>query len=71
MLFLLPPGGDKDQSHGVHFDVAVTTKSFDEGSGGLKMRLAVVDADLGGKLTSAKEAVSRVQFSININQWRG
>ncbi len=70
-LFLLPPGTRQDQGHGVHFDVAITTQTTDEGGGGLKMRLAVVDADLGGKLTSAHESVSRIQFSVNINQWHG
>lgn len=70
-LFLLPPGTKQDQGHGVHFDVAITAQTSDEGSGGFKMRLAVVDANLGGKLTSAQESVSRVQFSVNINQWHG
>jgi hypothetical protein len=70
-LFLLPPGNRQDQGHGVHFDVAVTTQTTDEGGGGLKMRLAVVDADLGGKLTSAHESVSRIQFSVNISNWHG
>lgn len=70
-LFLLPPGSKQDQGHGVHFDVAITTKASDEGGGGFKVRLAVVDANLGGKLTSALESVSRVQFSVNINQWHG
>jgi hypothetical protein len=70
-LFLLPAGTAKEQSHGVHFDVAITTQSRDEGSGGVKFKLAVVDADLGGKLSSSQEAVSRVQFSITVNQWHG
>lgn len=70
-LFLLPPGAKQDQGHGVHFDIAVTTKSSNEGGGGLKARLWVVDADLSGKLTSGLESISRVQFSVNINQWHG
>ncbi|MCF8037897.1 MAG: hypothetical protein K9K79_01140 [Desulfohalobiaceae bacterium] len=70
-LFLLPPGSKKEQGHGVHFDVAITIKSAENGSGGVKVRLAVVDAELGGKLDSSHESVSRIQFSVNINQWHG
>lgn len=70
-LFLLPAGTEKEQNHGVHFDVAITTQSKDEGGGGIKFKLAVVDADLGGKLSSSQEAVSRVQFSVTVNQWHG
>lgn len=70
-LFLLPPGSKKEQGHGVHFDVAITTQSAEGRSGGAKVRLAVVDAELGGKLGSSHESVSRIQFSVNINQWHG
>ena len=70
-LFLLPPGTKQDLGHGVHFDVAITTQTSDEGGSGLKVRLAVVDANLGAKLATSHESVSRVQFSVNINQWHG
>ena len=56
---------------GVHFDVAVTTQTIDEGQGGAKVRLAVFEADLGGKLKSSEQAVSRIHFSVNVDQWHG
>ncbi len=70
-LFLLSPGKKQDLGSGVHFDVAITTKTNDEGSGGAKVKLAIFEADLGGKLKSSEQAVSRIQFSINVNQWHG
>lgn len=71
-LFLLPPGTRQEQGHGIHFDVAITTKASDDGGGGgIKVRLAVVDASFDGKLSSAFESISRIQFSVNINQWHG
>ena len=70
-LFLLAPGVKKEHGHGVHFDVAVTTHSIDEGKGGVKFKLAIAEANLGGKIKSSEKAISRVQFSVNINQWHG
>ncbi|MCF6255270.1 MAG: hypothetical protein L3J98_04860 [Gammaproteobacteria bacterium] len=70
-LFLLSPGKNQDLGSGIHFDVAVTTKTNDEGGGGAKVKLAIFEADLGGKLKSSGQAVSRIQFSINVNQWHG
>jgi len=70
-LFLLSPGGKQEQGNGIHFDVAITTKTTDEGKAGVKVKLAVLEADLGGKLQSTDQTVSRIQFSVNVNQWHG
>lgn len=35
-LFLLSPGKKQEQGNGIHFDVAITTKTTDEGAGGAK-----------------------------------
>ena len=70
-LFLLSPGKSQEQGNGIHFDVAVTTQNINEGQGGAKLKLVVLEAELGGKLMSSIEAVSRIQFSINVNQWHG
>ena len=70
-LFLLSPGTKQEQGHGIHFDVAITTQTTDEGKGGVKVKLAVFEADLGGKLQSSDQTVSRIQFSVNVNQWHG
>ena len=70
-LFLLSPGKKQEMGSGVHFDVAVTTQTIDEGQGGAKVRLAVFEADLGGKLKSSEQAVSRIHFSVNVDQWHG
>ncbi len=68
-LYSLSPGQDQGGGKGVHFDVAVTTQTSDEGQGGAKMKLAVFEANLGGKLKSSEQAVSRVQFSVAVDQW--
>lgn len=70
-LYLLAPGTKQEQGHGIHFDVAITSSTTDEGNGGVKVKLAVVEVDIGGKLKSSEKAVSRIQFSVNVNQWHG
>ena len=70
-LFSLSPGKKQDLGSGVHLDIAITTQTVDEGKGGAKVRLAVFEADLGGKLKSSEQAVSRIQFTVNVNQWHG
>lgn len=70
-LYLLAPGAKQEQGHGVHFDVAITSSTSDEEKGGAKVKLAVVEVDLGGNLKTEEKAVSRIQFSVNVNQWHG
>lgn len=69
--FLLSPGRKQEQGNGVHFDVAITSTVENEGKGGAKVRLSVVEADLGGKVKSSEQAVSRIQFSVTVGQWHG
>ncbi|WP_281051529.1 hypothetical protein [Thauera sp. GDN1] len=70
-LYLLSPGKKQEQGNGVHFDVAITSQMESEGKGGTKVKLAVVEVDLGGKLATSEQAVSRIQFSVTVNQWHG
>lgn len=50
----------------VKFDMAVTAETSKQGGGGTKVRIAVVDADLGGRLEARNTQVSRIQFSVPI-----
>ena len=70
-LYLLAPGRKQDQGNGVHFDVAITSRSEDAGKSGVKVKLVVVEVDLGGKIKTAEQAMSRIQFSVTVNQWHG
>lgn len=70
-LFLLSPGNKQEQGNGVHFDVAVTSEKAGEGKGGAKFKLAVVEAELGGGNKTSEQTVSRIKFSVNVNQWHG
>jgi len=69
-LFVLMPGG-QDAYKGVLFDVAITTQTDNTSSGGGKVKLAVFEADLGGKEVTTNINVSRIHFSVNVNQWHG
>jgi len=70
-LFLLPPGNDSEQGKGVHFNVAVTTQSVNEGKGGAKVKLAILEVNLDGHDATLERTVSRIQFSVNVGQWHG
>jgi hypothetical protein len=48
----------------VKFDMAVTAESAHSGGAGGKVRIAVVEANLGGALESKNTQVSRIQFSV-------
>ena len=69
--FLLKHGSDIEAGSGIEFDIAVTTKKTGSGSGKAKVRLTVIEADLGGTGSVSKEAVSRIKFTVYVNQWRG
>jgi len=69
--FFLRPGSKQELGAGIEFDVAVTTKAEGKGSAGAKVRLAVMEADLGGGGTAAKENVSRIKFTVTIGNWIG
>ena len=70
-IFFLRPGSKQVMGAGIEFDVAVTTKAEGKGSAGAKVRLAVMEADLGGGGTAAKENVSRIKFTVTIGNWVG
>ena len=67
--FFLRPGSKQELGAGIEFDVAVTTKAEGKGSAGAKVRLAVVEADLGGGGAAMKENVSRIKFTVTIGNW--
>ena len=53
-------------STAVKFDMAVTAETSKEGGGGVKVRIAVVEADVGGKIDAKNIQVSRIQFSVPV-----
>jgi hypothetical protein len=69
--FFLRPGSKSENGAGIEFDVAVTTKKSGEGKAGAKLKLSVVEAELGGGGGVSKESVSRIKFTINVGQWVG
>jgi len=69
--FLLRPGSQNDRGAGIEFDVAVTTRLEGGGKANAKVRLAVVEAELGGKGGVSNERVSRIKFTICVGQWVG
>lgn len=54
---------------GIHFDLAVTSASMTENAsnkgGGLKIKVASVDAGKQGKSTESAETTSRIVFTVN------
>lgn len=69
--FLLCPGSSSEHGSGIDFDVAITAKSEGKGKAGAKVRLAVVEAELGGDGGIFRESVSRVKFKVMVNQYHG
>jgi hypothetical protein len=69
--FLMNRGNDSGQTTGIAFDVAVTTKSSMEGEGGGKFKLFVADASLNGKAGYEKEQISRIRFTVGVDQRLG
>lgn len=69
--FFLRPGSKSENGSGIEFDVAVTTKKSGDGKAGAKLKLSVVEAELGGGGGASKESVSRIKFTISIGQWVG
>jgi hypothetical protein len=71
MTFSLRPGSQNERGAGIDFDVAVTTKLEGKGRASGKLKLAVVEAELGGGGSSSKEHVSRIKFTVCVGQWVG
>jgi hypothetical protein len=69
--FFLRPGSKSENGAGIELDVAVTTKAAGDGKAGAKVKLAVVEAELGGSGGASKESVSRIKFIVNVGQWVG
>lgn len=69
--FFLRPGSKSENGTGIEFDVAVTTKKSGKGKAGAKLKLSVVEAELGGGGEISKESVSRIKFTITVGQWVG
>jgi hypothetical protein len=70
-VFFLKPGGQKEIGTGLEFDVAVTTRTEGKGQAGAKVKLFVVDAELGGGGGATKEHASRIKFTVYVGQWVG
>ena len=65
-------GGGKEVGTGVEFDLAVTSKSEKTGKGGIKATLlSVIDAEVGAGVSHTNENISRIKFTVFVNQWRG
>jgi hypothetical protein len=69
--FLLKHGSAKEVGSGIEFDIALTTRTEGGGSGKAKVKIAVIEAGLEGTGSVSKEAVSRIKFTVYVNQWRG
>jgi hypothetical protein len=50
----------------VKFDIAITVEQSKSGGGGAGIRIAVVEAKLGGEMQAKDTHVSRLQFSVPI-----
>lgn len=62
--FILHPGGHSKTTNGIDFDVAVTTKASGDGRTGAKLKISVVEAEIGAGGGVSKESVSRVKFTV-------
>jgi len=70
--FLLKPGAEKEAGTGIEFDLAVTIKSEGSGKATAKAKfLSVVEAEVGAGGSTSKEQISRIKFTVFVNQWRG
>lgn len=69
--FFLKAGGNQETATGIDFDIAVTTTSDRNGQAGTKVKLAVVEAEIGGGGAVKLENVSRIKFKVYVGQWVG
>jgi hypothetical protein len=58
--------GNSRQVYEIAFDIAVTARSETGSNAGVKARLYVVEAGVGGRSASQNTVVSRVSFSIPV-----
>ena len=69
--FNMLPGGDKENGSGIHFDLAVTTKSGTATGGKAGVNISVVEMGTSGQSHEAKERVSRISFIVRLNNYVG
>ncbi len=50
----------------LNFDIAVSATNSSSGDAGVKARIWVVEANLGGDLSAKHESISRLTFSIDV-----
>ena len=70
-IFTLRPGSQQYQGAGVDFDVAITTVKGGDAKGAAKVKVAVFEAEISGGGSVQKENISRVRFTVTVNNWHG
>lgn len=69
--FLMQRGNDSGSTTGVAFDVAITTKSTAEAQGQGQLQIVVAEVNLDGKLSRENERISRIKFTVGVDQRLG
>ena len=69
--FLLKHGVARDEGSGIEFDIAVTTKMSASASAESTASIYVIQGKIGGSKTTGHERISRMKFTVFVNQWRG
>jgi len=70
-LFLLMRGSDKNKGEGIHFDLAITTKTETTNKKDAKARIWVVEGGLGQENNVVKENISRISFTVHVTRPAG
>ena len=69
--FLLAPGRKDDEGRGIHFDVAVTTKTMRGSKGKATIGIKVFGVGADVEASKAKESVSRIRFTVMVRHYLG
>lgn len=70
-IFLLKPGAAKQEGQGIHFDLAITTKTETSAKGKAKSRIWVVEGGLGAEHHIINESISRISFTVHVTKFAG
>ena len=70
-LFLLKPGAAKREGEGIHFNLAITTKTEKTAKGKVSIRIYVIEGGFGKKDGMINEQVSRISFTVYVTKWAG
>lgn len=70
-IFLLKPGSIKREGEGIHFDLAITSKTEKTTKGKIRARIFVVEGILDKDHAKRNEQVSRISFTVNVTKWAG